>query len=81
MTRARRAWRGFAVAVAIFPCAASCSSGGFLTSLDGGPPGGDDGGSAAVMVDVQCQADLPVERAKYLESVRTCEDGDLSCPR
>ena len=46
MTRARRAWRGFAVAVAIFACAASCSSGGFLTSLDGAPPGGDDGGSA-----------------------------------
>jgi uncharacterized protein YecT (DUF1311 family) len=42
---------------------------------------GDDGGSAAVMVDVQCQAELTQERAKYLESVRTCEDGDLSCPR
>lgn len=42
---------------------------------------GDDGGSAAVMVDVQCQADLTTERAKYLESVRSCEEGDLSCPR
>jgi uncharacterized protein YecT (DUF1311 family) len=42
---------------------------------------GDDGGSAAVMVDAQCQADLTTERARYLESIRTCEDGDLSCPR
>ncbi len=42
---------------------------------------GDDGGSAAAMVDVQCQAELTNERAKYLESVRACEDGDLSCPR
>ncbi len=42
---------------------------------------GDDGGSAAVMVEVQCQAELTNARAKYLDSIRTCEDGDLSCPR
>ncbi len=42
---------------------------------------GDDGGSAAVMVDLQCQAELIYQRAKYLETVKTCEDGDLSCPR
>lgn len=42
---------------------------------------GDDGGSAAVMIDVQCQAYLTNQRAEDLNKMKTCEDGDLSCPR
>jgi uncharacterized protein YecT (DUF1311 family) len=42
---------------------------------------GDDGGSVAPMIALQCTAALTDARAKVLAGFRTCEEGDLSCPR
>lgn len=42
---------------------------------------GQDGGSVAPATVASCVADLTKRRAADLASLRTCKDGDTSCPR
>ena len=42
---------------------------------------GNDGGSIAPMTVSYCAQALTEQRAKALAAFKTCEEGDLSCPR
>jgi uncharacterized protein YecT (DUF1311 family) len=42
---------------------------------------GADGGSVSPMIHLNCFAAVTSERTKALAAFRTCEEGDLSCPR
>ncbi len=42
---------------------------------------GNDGGSISPMIASNCAEALTDQRAKALAAFKTCEEGDLSCPR